>query len=75
MVLSGLDVQFTASASATDNCICDCCHSVGKVIKLQIPETKYFDGRGLSTKYSGLWVCENCCSKLAVALGGCLDNG
>lgn len=66
----GLDVTFTASTINKDNCICDCCHGTGRVIQVQIPDTKYFNGRSLSTKYSGLWICKTCADKLVEALRG-----
>ena len=35
-------VRFRAEMSTADNCVCNACHNVGKVVKLTIPETKYF---------------------------------
>lgn len=53
-------VRFRAEMSTADNCICNACHNVGKVVKLTIPETKYFDGKNLTTQYSELWLCMKC---------------
>ena len=61
-------VKFTAKMSTYDNCVCNACHDVGKVIKLKMPETKYFDGKNLTTRYKGFWLCMDCRKKLIRAL-------
>lgn len=61
-------VNFPAKMSTYDNCVCNACHNVGKVIKLEIPETKYFDGNNLTTNYTELWLCMDCRKKLIQAL-------
>nr|WP_319487260.1 hypothetical protein [uncultured Caproiciproducens sp.] len=63
-----LDVTFSGTVSKYDNCLCGCCHDAAKVLKLSIPETLYFDGKILSTKYHDLWICKSCAEKLMVAL-------
>lgn len=35
-------VRFRAEMSTADNCVCNACHNVGKVVKLTIPETRYW---------------------------------
>ena len=65
-----LDVSFEATKSKHDNCACTCCHGIGSVLKIRMPETLYHDGRKLPTKYSNLWICDNCREKLVAALGG-----
>ena len=70
-------VKFPAKMSTYDNCVCNACHGVGKVIKLEIPETKYFDGNNLTTNYTELWLCMDCRKKLIQALNvghGRVDN-
>ena len=62
------NVRFTSVLSAADNCICNACHNVGKVTKLTIPETKYFEGRKLTTHYFGFWLCMDCRERLILAL-------
>ena len=63
-----LDVTFKAVESRQNNCICDCCHGSGRVLKLRMPRTLYHDGRALTTKYSDLWICNECRIKLMAAL-------
>lgn len=70
-------VKFTAKMSTYDNCVCNACHNVGKVIKLEIPETKYFYGHNLTTKYTEFWLCMDCRKKLIQALkmdGECAEE-
>jgi len=59
-----LDVTFQGTVSKYENCMCSCCHDSEKVLKLQIPETLYFDGKSLSTKYHDVWVCKSCAQKM-----------
>ena len=61
-------VKFTAKMSAYDNCVCNACHNLGKVVKLTIPNTLYFDGKKLTTKYHEYWLCMDCRKKLMRAL-------
>jgi hypothetical protein len=68
MTKDKLDVDFVAVKSNHDNCSCDCCHGLGKVIKMRIPEAKYHDGNGLTTKYHNWWMCEECWEKLIKAV-------
>ena len=63
-----LDVDFTAFKSNYDNCSCDCCHGLSKVIKLRIPETKYHDGGPLRSKHHNWWMCKECWNKLVKAV-------
>ena len=63
-----LTVNFTAKISCTDNCICNACHHLGRVIKLELPETQYNRDGILRTKYSNYWICLNCREKLMNAL-------
>ena len=60
--------EFKSEMSAADNCLCSACHEAGKVIKLELPETRYYDGENLSTKYRGYWLCAKCRGELAHAL-------
>ena len=63
-----LKVSFPAKISNTDNCICNACHHIGRVVKLELPETLY-DRKGLlKTEYSEYWICFNCREKLMNAL-------
>jgi hypothetical protein len=57
-----LDVDFTAFKSNYDNCSCDCCHGLSKVIKLRIPETKYHEGilKERKKRMEKLKVCALC---------------
>ena len=63
-----LKVSFPVKISAADNCICNACHHIGRVIKMELPET-LFDRNGiLKTEYSEYWICFNCREKLMKAL-------
>lgn len=62
------DVEFPSTVSEHSSCLCDCCHGTGKVVKLRVPGTYYYDGRYLSTRYHSLWVCRECAGKLIEAL-------
>lgn len=59
-----MEIRFRAIKSISNHCTCTCCHNVGKVVKLSIPETKYFDGQKLSTMYNEIWFCADCIKKL-----------
>lgn len=61
-------VKFTSNLSTADNCICNACHNIGKVIKLEVPETVYNNGGKLKTKYRPFWLCRRCRDKLVEAL-------
>ena len=61
-------VSFPSETSESNFCICTACNSAGKVIRLKLPETKYFDGKKLSTVYRNYWLCRNCRDKLVKAL-------
>ena len=63
-----LNVKFSSEISNASNCMCDACHNLGKVIKLELPVTKYHDGKRLTTEYSNYWLCFNCREKLTNAL-------
>ena len=63
------DVEFRAHISEHNNCICSGCHKTGTVLKLTVPETKYHDGKHLSTKYHEYWICDDCAGKLALCYG------
>ena len=62
------DVKFTAKISKADNCCCDGCFRLGKVMKIIMPETKHFNRKELSTIYSSYWFCDNCLSLLKNAI-------
>ena len=63
-----LEVVFAAVKSKQDNCICDCCHGSGKVLKLRMPKTLYYDGKTLTTRYGDFWICNECRERLTAAL-------
>ena len=66
-------VEFRSEVSTADNCICNACHHIGYVIKLEVPETTYNNGGKLKTKYRPFWLCKNCRNKLleAIAIKDC----
>ena len=59
---------FRSKMSTVDNFVCDACHNAGQVIELTIPETKYFDGRKLTTRYFEFWLSMDCRERLIRAL-------
>ena len=61
-------VNVTSTMGKTTNCICDFCHASTRVIKIMIPETKFFDGYRLTTKYTPMWLCESCRDALRSAI-------
>lgn len=61
-------VEFRSEIGTADNCICNACHHIGYVIKLEVPETTYNNGGKLKTKYRPFWLCRNCRDKLVKAL-------
>lgn len=62
------NVKFTAKKSKADNCCCDGCFRLGKVLKIIMPETKHYEGKELRTIYSSYWFCDSCLAKLMNAL-------
>ena len=69
-----LPVKFSSKVDGY-TCVCDACHNIGRVIKLELPITKYFNGKRLSTNYSPYWICFNCREKLTDALIWGDENG
>jgi len=63
-----LDVVFESTMSEYENCFCTACHDTARVMKVNLPQTLYFDGNSLSTKYNEYWLCARCRTKLAHAL-------
>jgi hypothetical protein len=61
-------IKFPAEVSTADHCLCNACHNVGRVIKLELPETAYNTEGKLRTKYRPFWLCFNCREKLMSAL-------
>ena len=61
-------VLFRSTISTYENCLCDGCHGEGRVIKLEIPNTKYHNGKNLTTKVNQYWLCRDCRNKLVRAL-------
>lgn len=55
-----MEVNFNGRFSESKYCGCDGCHTVNRVVKLELPITKYYDGKSLETKYRGYWLCDEC---------------
>lgn len=66
--MARLDAVFTAVKSTSDNCTCDCCHGLSKVIKMVIPYTKYHNGKKLTAQFYNWWICHECYEKLTNAI-------
>lgn len=65
---AGIEVSFPVKISNADNCMCTACHSIGRVVKLKLPETLYDLTGSLYTQYSEYWICSSCREKLMQAL-------
>ena len=63
-----VEVEIKSMMSDTENCYCDACHDIGKVIGIRLPVTRCYDGRNLSTAYQEYWLCAPCRTKLVHAL-------
>lgn len=62
------NIRITSIMSSYFNCCCDLCFKTDYVIKVDIPRTKYHDGRHLTTFHKPMWICETCRDKLVKAL-------
>lgn len=62
------DVEFKTKMSKSEYCICSACHDTATVMMVTLPETLYFDGGPLTTKYREYWLCARCRTKLTHAL-------
>ena len=62
-------MTFQSKLSVSDKCLCSACHKAGRVVQLKLPETHYYDGRTLSTEHREYWLCAECGTALARALG------
>jgi ribosomal protein L37AE/L43A len=63
-----LPVTIRSELRKGNNSHCEFCHRTGRVIKVTLPTTRYHDGRKLSTKYKGVWICESCRDQLRAAI-------
>ena len=68
MANTELKVKFPAKVSEADNCCCSACHHIGRVVKLQMPNTLFNREGILKTQYSEYWLCFNCREKLMQSL-------
>lgn len=62
------DIVFPSNITQANNCLCSACHALGRVIKLAMPTTLYFDTEKLTTNYHPYWLCKECRDKLVRAL-------
>lgn len=62
------NVKFKTKMSKSEYCTCSACHGIAMVMKIILPETLYFDGGPLTTKYREYWLCAKCRTKLTHAL-------
>ena len=65
-------MEFNATISKHDNCICSACYDIGRVIKITLPLILNHDDEVISTPYREYWLCDSCKAKLIKALG--VDN-
>ena len=68
MKREGIKVSVSAGISKADNCHCDMCGALARVIKACIPRTLYYDHMKLSAKYSEWWMCERCRDRFVYAI-------
>ena len=67
--------KFKVEASRSPACVCDCCHIIDYVYKIDFPDTSYRGAkRKLSVKRKHLWICRDCMQKLYVAIGRASDK-
>ena len=62
------NIKFLSHISEYNNCVCDACFGISQVIKLEVPVTKYHDGKNLTTSYHPYWLCRECRDKLVKTL-------
>ena len=63
-----IKVNFNSIVSTSEYCICSACHGLGRVIKVALPKSKYFNYKTLSTRHDDYWLCRECRDKLVEAL-------
>lgn len=63
-----MDIEFKSKISDSVYCICSSCNDTGRVMKVSLPVTKFFDGHNLSTQHNEYWLCCKCRNKLSYAL-------
>ena len=61
-------VEYSATRSMYNNCLCDACLEEGYVTKLVYPRTRYYDGKVKTQRHYELWICDNCKVKMIEAL-------
>ena len=74
MAIKRKESKFNSSISQYNNCMCDACFDVNQVIKLEMPITKYHNGKKLTTTYHPYWLCRECRDKLVKALAWGTDD-
>lgn len=62
------NIFIKADISKETNCTCDMCFCGSRVIKLLLPETKFHNGKDVSTVHHQIWMCESCRDKLVKAI-------
>lgn len=70
-----LKVEFKSKLSNYTNCVCNGCHGLGEVIRLELPNTYYRVDGILKTTYDNYWLCRECRDKLVKALEWGEENG
>ena len=63
-----MDVGFPVKRLPGKYKCCDACFNCGEVTQIELPETRYWNHRDLSTEYRKYWLCDNCKQKLISAL-------
>lgn len=64
------DVRFTAEpvCNGENYKQCEGCHNNSSATELTLPNTLYFNGNDLTTRYYRIWFCPDCIRKLKQAL-------
>lgn len=60
--------KFVSVPSDSNACVCHGCHRIGRVLKIALPQTRYYDGINLETHYTKYCLCESCAEKLVFVL-------
>lgn len=62
------NVKFIAKWSDNKYYSCSACHKIDRVLRIKFPETLFFNGYTLSTRYNQYWLCSECLGKLKKAM-------
>lgn len=65
---TGAKVKYKAVRSKFNNCVCNGCFKRSYVTKITYPESCYWDGKNVTTRYGEWWLCDDCIENLSHAV-------